>query len=88
MRRYSLKRQKDNRVYSKRRKLFLDEAPCAANLEGCTGEATQVHHKAGRTGDNFLNVATWLPVCDNCHIKIELSPVMAKERGFSLSRIS
>lgn len=68
---------------------FLKENPiCFAKLHGCTKEATDVHHTAGRTGDLFLDYSTWIGVCRNCHTWIELHPAEAKELGFSSSRLS
>src|SRR5690242_114691 len=60
---FSKKRQQLNRTYSTLRKQFLTILPnCEARLEGCTGVATDVHHRKGR-GKNLLKVETWLPVC-------------------------
>ena len=64
----SPKRVLDDALYTKLRKVFMDKNPlCKANLPGCTLNATDVHHKAGRTGDNHLKESTWLPVCRTCH---------------------
>ena len=74
--------------YSKLRSAFLViHSKCQAKLLGCTGEATDVHHKAGR-GDNHLKISTWLAVCRNCHQWIELNPTEAKELGFSETRLN
>lgn len=73
--------------YSKIRKAFLVIHPkCEAKLVGCTGSATDVHHKAGR-GENHLKISTWLAVCRTCHTWIELNPAEAKELGFSENRL-
>jgi hypothetical protein len=74
--------------YSKKRELFLIANPiCQAKLVGCTGKATDIHHTAGRTGDNYLKISTWLAACRSCHSWIELNPTEAKEMGFSQSRL-
>lgn len=74
--------------YSKKRAAFLVvHSKCQAKLIGCKGEATDVHHKAGR-GENHLKISTWLAVCRNCHTWIELNPVEAKDIGLSESRIN
>lgn len=74
--------------YSKKRAAFLVvNSRCQAKLVGCTGEATDVHHKAGR-GENHLKISTWLAVCRSCHSWIELNPLEAKELGLSESRIN
>lgn len=74
--------------YSKRRAAFLVvHSKCQAKLVGCTGDATDVHHKAGR-GENHLVISTWLAVCRSCHRYIEEHPVEAKELGLSESRLN
>lgn len=59
---------------------------CQAKLIGCSGEATDVHHKAGR-GENLLKISTWIAVCRSCHTYIETNPAEAKEMGLSMSRL-
>lgn len=85
----SPKRAKEEQEYSRRRKEFLSQHPmCQAHIPGvCTGQATDVHHKAGRVGDLLLNILYWLAACRACHTYIELHPKEAKEMGFSLTRL-
>ena len=74
--------------YSKRRAAFLIvHSKCEAKLVGCTGGATDVHHKAGR-GENHLKISTWLAVCRSCHTWIETNPAEAKELGLSETRLN
>ncbi len=85
----SKKRQGEMDKYGKLREAFLVAKPrCEAKLVGCTGVATDVHHKAGRVGDNYLKIGTWLAVCRSCHSYIETHPEEAKELGFSKSRLN
>jgi len=85
----SVKRRGEMDEYSKKRTAFLALKPqCEANLVGCTRTSTDVHHKAGRVGDNYLKISTWLAVCRNCHSYIETHPEEAKEMGFSESRLN
>jgi hypothetical protein len=75
--------------YSRLRDAFLTAKPrCEAKLVGCTGVSTEIHHKAGRVGDKYLRIGTWLAVCRNCHTWIEINPAEAKELGFSESRLN
>jgi hypothetical protein len=84
----SKKRQGEMDKYSKLREAFLFAKPqCEAYLVGCTRTSTEVHHKAGRVGENYLKIGTWLAVCRNCHQWIEEHPEEAKELGFSESRL-
>ena len=85
----SEKRQVAMDEYSKKRLAFLAvHMNCQAKLVGCTRVATDIHHKAGRTGDNYLNMNTWLAVCRSCHSWIEINPDAAKELGFSENRLT
>ena len=84
----SAKRRVDMDEYSKQRLAFLAlYKQCQAKLPGCTDKCTDVHHKAGRTGDNYLKMSTWMAVCRPCHSWIEINPEQAKELGFSQSRL-
>jgi hypothetical protein len=84
----SPRRIKEQAEYSKIRVPFLEEHPkCQAHLTGiCTHHATDVHHKAGRSGELYLNQKYWLAVCRACHMWIETHPIQAREMGLSLSK--
>lgn len=83
----SKKQQALDQAYSKLRKPFLEKHPmCQANLPGCQGGATDVHHKRGR-GKWLLVTSTWMAVCRTCHSYIELHPIEATEMGFRESKI-
>ncbi len=84
----SPKRGQMNLHYLEKRKLFLKSHPvCGANLSGCTTTATDVHHKAGRTGNLLLDESKWIALCRACHTWIETHPKEAKLMNFSLSRL-
>lgn len=84
----SRKRQKEEVEYSRKRKIFLQDNPvCQMNIPGCTGNATDVHHKAGRNGDDYLDVSKWKPACRSCHTWVENNPKEARELGFSSSKL-
>lgn len=85
----SKKRVQESKEYTILRIKFLTEKNnliCHAGLENCTKKSTDVHHKKGRIGTNYLDVETWLPVCRTCHTWIEEHPIEAKEKGLSLSK--
>ena len=85
----SAKRQVEMGTYGKLREAFLVvKLHCEAKLVGCTTKATDVHHKAGRIGENYLKIGTWLAVCRNCHRWIEDNPEAAKELNLSESRLN
>ena len=85
----SPKRIADEKTYSKKRRTFLEKHPhCQARIPGvCTGNSTDVHHMAGRIGDNYLDEGAWLSVCRACHMWIEEHPKEARAMGFSKSKI-
>ena len=84
----SNKKAAEDRIYSTKRKKFLEENPmCQAHLPGCAGPSCQVHHKKGRIGSLYLDIEYWLAVDDSCHKWIENHPIEAKEMGFSLDRL-
>ena len=87
---YSSKQAKLQALYTISRVKFLKDHPmCHARIDArCTSKATEVHHKAGRVGEFFLDQLYWLPTCHACHCWIELHPEEAKALGLSVSRLS
>lgn len=88
MRKFSLKRQKENREYLKKRKAYLEEHPyCEAEIQ-CHGLlAIEIHHKKGRCGLLLTDIKYFLAVCRTCHDWIEENVIQAKELGLSLDRL-
>lgn len=79
LRKMSAKRQRESRIYAVKRKAFLEATPMC---QLCTlAESQDVHHLEGRLGGNYLNEATWLPVCRHCHDWIHTHPIQAREQG-------
>jgi hypothetical protein len=76
--------------YKKVRSVFLKEHPtCQAQLEGCKGKATEIHHRAGKASrELYLETKLFLAVCPSCHKIIETNPLFSKQKGFSVSRLS
>jgi hypothetical protein len=63
MRRVSLKRQAALRIYSKRRREFLENRPACEFPGGCTEPATTIQHLRGRSGARLLDEAWWASSC-------------------------
>lgn len=85
----SSKRQVEMDEYSKKRVAYLAiHSTCQAGLVDCTGQATEIHHKAGRIGELYTKISNFLGVCRNCHKFIEENPDDAKHFGFSESRLN
>jgi hypothetical protein len=83
------KQAKINRLYTDTRVQYLKMIPhCQVSSDDCTHIATQIHHRAGRIGNNMLDTTTWLSVCHSCHEKIERNPSWAYEKGYSIKRLN
>lgn len=77
---------KEKKTYLKLRLEFLEKPEnmfCAVYPHL---RSDQVHHKRGR-GKNLNKVETWLAVSDDGHKWIEANPKLARERGFTKSRL-
>lgn len=76
------------KVYVPAKREYLKAHPmCEANLGNCTRISVDIHHKAGRIGKLLYATAYFLSVCRNCHNELENKPLIAKELGFSVSRL-
>lgn len=85
----SSKQAKINIAYSVLRLQYLKMFPnCQVSSDDCTHIATQVHHRAGRIGNNMLDTTIWLSVCHTCHELIERNPLWAYEKGYSIKRLN
>ena len=86
----SSKKQKLDLVYTVARNRFLVAHPlCHARIDArCTQKATEVHHKAGRIAELYLDELYWLPVCHDCHVWCEMHPQEAKALGLSVDRLT
>lgn len=82
MRAVSKRRAAALRIYTARRRAFLEDNPqCAIGGE----RATEVHHMAGR-GHLLLDESKWLPLCSDHHRQVTEHPRWAVESGWSLPR--
>lgn len=50
--------------------------------EVCGENATEVHHKNGRTNDRLYDDKYFLSVCRPCHVKLHLNPKESREKGY------
>lgn len=88
MNRYSKKRQKLNREYSKKSKAFLaDRQDCEIRSPRCTGATQGVHHTRGR-GIHLINECTWIPACNSCNLYVEDNHEWGVNNGFKKSRLA
>lgn len=74
------KKKIEDRVYTKLRTVYLNKNEyCEIQTKDCTNRATEIHHTAYRTGDNYLNVNTWKATCSTCHKWVHLNSKEARE---------
>lgn len=69
-----------------RKKFLLLNTRCQAGLEGCTGTASEVHHKRGRENLLLIIVKWFLAVCPSCHRRITEHSAEAIQSGLSLPK--
>lgn len=83
----TMKRSKEERQYLKQRKEFLDNR-IKCEVKECMQRSTTVHHKAGRIESLLNDEKYWLAVCMPHHEYIEIHPDWAKEKGYSINRLT
>jgi len=82
------KRSRQERLYLGKRIEFLSRKENQKCAVYPSKKATQVHHMRGRIGNLLTNESFWLAVSAEGHDYIEKNPEIAKEKGWSLSRLS
>jgi hypothetical protein len=80
------KETRDKKYQRIRKEFMKDHKKC--EVPGCTKDAKDVHHKAGRTGSLLFDTSLFMAVCRGCHLWIEAHPNTSKELGYSISRHS
>lgn len=91
MRQVSARRRRRDAIYSSRRLEVYErsEGLCEARVSMyCSGRCEQIHHVAGRGGDDPHRLDNLLGVCYPCHRWIETHPLEAKREGFSRSKLT
>lgn len=87
----SEKRKESLNEYNKVKAEYFREHPCCeVGLPGCytcDERVRTLHHKKGRIGELLTNKEFFLTACISCHQLIEENPLMARENGWSLSRL-
>ena len=83
----SKKRQIKNLQYSVLRTEFLGKKE--NKICPITGKpTTDIHHKKGRVGELFLDTKYWVALSREGHRFVEENPEWAKEKGYSLNRLT
>jgi hypothetical protein len=87
MRAVSKKRAALERVYRKRRPVFLEANPWCG-FPGCLAAAAEVHHRKGRVGALLLDERFWTGLCHHHHQHVTEHPSEAYALGMSERRVS
>jgi hypothetical protein len=88
IRRVSPQRAAEQRIYTKRRRVFLAERERCEWPLGCEQAATEVHHRRGRVGALYLAVEHWSALCHDHHTHCTQNPAEAYALGISERRVS
>lgn len=54
----------------------------------CNAPSTELHHSKGRIGELLTNPFYFKALCHSCHVWTEKNPILAKELGLSVDRLS
>ena len=54
----------------------------------CSSPSTELHHSKGRIGKLLNNPLYFKALCHSCHSWAEKNPILAKELGLSVDRLS
>lgn len=54
--------------------------------EVCGDPGTEVHHRAGRSGERLNDQSLWMTVCRPCHNEIHDNPEEARKQGYLILR--
>ena len=85
--RESTKRKVTNRERSKVLAEVVHGKPCAAQLDGCAGIATDGHELLSRArGGSITDPENIVPLCRSCHRFITEHPAWAQEHGWARRR--
>ena len=75
------------REYRKVRDVYMDEHTICEHPE-CSSPSTELHHKKGRIGKLLTDSRYFCALCHDHHEWSEKNPILAKELGLSVDRLS
>jgi hypothetical protein len=82
LRRVSKKRAREGRVYTKKRRAYLEANSTCQICE--SDQATEIHHRAGRIGAKLNDETNFLALCRTCHRWVHERPSEARRLGYLL----
>lgn len=68
------------------KKMLAENSACEIKAPGCTKKAQGLHHVQKRTPANYLLRSNLKRACNSCNLYIELHPIEAIEKGWSVSK--
>jgi predicted nucleic acid-binding Zn ribbon protein len=68
-------------VYRIRRDAYM-KTNTVCECVGCASPSNDLHHKAGRIGDNLINEENFMSVCRRCHNWIHEHPKESRELNY------
>ena len=86
VRKVSLKREKELRVYEKVKAEFFKRVT-VCQFPGCNETELDVHHSRGRCGKFLTDIDTFRGLCRFHHSHCEIHVIEAKEMGLSFNRL-
>ena len=81
----SARRRKRDAVYPERRQQVWERGNGMCE-RCCWTPMTDVHHIAGRGGDDPHRITNLVGLCRSCHEWVHANPAAARDAGFSASR--
>lgn len=87
---FSKKREELNKIYKEKRDIYMKDHPICEGyglIQGCTKDATDCHHSAGRVGAKLIDETTFVALCRSCHSFVEENAEIAKELKLSKNRL-
>ena len=75
------------REYRLVRDVYMDEHTICEHPE-CSSPSTELHHKKGRVGNLLTDSRYFCALCHSHHEWAEKNPILAKELGLSMDRLS
>lgn len=79
----STKRQRENQSYSVLRNMYLRQHP---KCERCGADATEIHHRSGRTRERLNDSTMFMSTCRQCHRYIHEHPQESYEKGWMIRK--
>ena len=68
------------------RSFLKEKEACEIKSPVCTGQATVIHHTAGRGMNHLMDTNTWEAACSACNLYVEENDQWARDSGHKYSK--